>query len=78
MTRICILMTAAMMTFTMPNIDVETGSAGVCIANQYQDDHAVIMADQIQLRYRVVDGVLQYRRFNTSRNCWVDPDWINV
>ena len=34
--------------------------------------------DQIIIKYRISNGILQYRHWNASRNCWVEPDWINV
>lgn len=35
-------------------------------------------ADKIVYKYRVVDGVHQYRRWNETKGCWVDPYWINL
>ncbi len=32
--------------------------------------------DKIVKRYRFLDGVWQYRRWNVTRQCWVDPHWI--
>lgn len=29
-------------------------------------------------RYRTYNGKLQYRRYNTKTNKWVDPYWIDV
>ena len=34
-------------------------------------------ADKIVVKYRTVNGVRQYRRWNETKGCWVDPDWIN-
>lgn len=34
-------------------------------------------ADVIVTKYRVNNGVVQYRRWNETRGYWVDPDWIN-
>lgn len=35
--------------------------------------------DEIVWMYRTLDdGTVQRRRWNASRNCWVDPYWINV
>lgn len=34
--------------------------------------------DEIVWMFRVTaSGQRQKRRWNASRNCWVDPDWIN-
>lgn len=35
-------------------------------------------ADVIVRKYRVYNGVTQYRRWNETQGCWVDPDWIDV
>lgn len=36
-------------------------------------------ADEIVWMYRTkADGTVQRRRWNASRNCWVDPYWIDV
>lgn len=34
-------------------------------------------ADKIVTKYRVYNGVRQYRRWNETKGCWVDPNWIN-
>ncbi len=33
--------------------------------------------DIIEMRFRTYNGVNQYRRWNTTRNCWVDATWMN-
>lgn len=35
-------------------------------------------ADVIEIRYRTYNGVRQYRRWNRTKNRWVDPYWINI
>lgn len=35
-------------------------------------------ADVIEVKYRVHDGKLQYRRWNATRGYWVDATWKNV
>lgn len=35
-------------------------------------------ADVIETKYRLYNGVLQYRRWNATRNYWVDPYWIDM
>lgn len=35
-------------------------------------------ADVIEIKYRVHNGIPQYRRWNATRNRWVDPDWIDL
>ena len=41
-------------------------------------DTRIQRADVIVEKYRMFNGVLQYRRWNETRNCWVDPDWIDI
>lgn len=33
--------------------------------------------DVIVIYTREYHGIMQYRRWNETQNCWVDPDWIN-
>ncbi len=33
-------------------------------------------ADVIVTKVRVINGVVQYRRWNETRGVWVDDDWI--
>ena len=35
-------------------------------------------ADVIVVKFRTHNGVPQYRRWNETQGCWVDPDWIDV
>lgn len=35
-------------------------------------------ADVIVKRYRMHNDIVQYRRWNETRGCWVDPDWIDL
>lgn len=34
--------------------------------------------DNIVYKYKTVGGVLYYRRWNETKQVWVDPDWIRV
>ncbi len=34
-------------------------------------------ADIIVTKYRIYNNVFQYRRWNETREYWVDPDWID-
>ena len=45
---------------------------------QEQEYEPVPCADQIVHKYRKYNGVYQYRRWNETKNCWVDPYWITV
>ncbi len=35
-------------------------------------------SDFIQIKYRTYNGIKQYRRWNVTKKCWVDPYWINL
>ena len=41
-------------------------------------ENIVLFADVIEIRYRIYKGIRQYRRWNRTQNCWVDPYWINI
>ena len=38
----------------------------------------VLADDVIVYKYRLYNGKPQYRRWNRTRGCWVDPDWIDA
>ncbi len=42
-----------------------------------EDNGIVTYADVIVRKYRINNGQRQYRRWNSTKNCWVDPYWIN-
>jgi hypothetical protein len=44
---------------------------------QTYTDIAVPYADKIVTKTRIYNGVYQYRRWNVTKNCWVDSHWIN-
>ncbi len=33
--------------------------------------------DTIEIKYRTYNGIKQYRKWNVTRKCWVDSNWIN-
>ena len=35
-------------------------------------------AETIVKKYRTYNNKLQYRRWNTTKECWLDKDWIDV
>ncbi len=47
-------------------------------AAETQSVDAVIMADQIVIKWRIHEGKPQFRRFNATKNRWVDPEWIDA
>ena len=36
------------------------------------------VSDLIETKYRYHNGHVQYRRWNSTKGYWVDPDWINA
>lgn len=34
--------------------------------------------DIIIIKTRIYNGKRQYRRWNETKSCWVDPDWIDI
>lgn len=34
--------------------------------------------DVIIYKYRVWNGKIQYRRWNATKECWVDPQWLDA
>lgn len=38
----------------------------------------ILATDVIEYKYRVHNGVPQYRRWNATKGKWVDPYWINI
>ena len=55
---------------------VEIQSTGVKEASS--EESISPYADTIVYKYRFIDGVLQYRRWNETKQCWVDDNWIDV
>lgn len=35
-------------------------------------------SDIIEVRYRIYNGKMQYRRWNATLGCWYDPMWIDL
>ncbi len=38
----------------------------------------VLSQDKIVYKFRVHNGKQQYRRWNATQQCWVDPAWIDM
>lgn len=56
-----------------------------CIQNNsnsmifYDEYTSLYSTDKIEYKYRYnSEGVLQYRRWNATKNCWVDSSWIDL
>lgn len=48
------------------------------MASTPPNDGIDLCTDEIIYRYRVNNGIYQYRRWNETQKCWVDPYWIDV
>ncbi|MCI9611983.1 MAG: hypothetical protein HFH33_08145 [Eubacterium sp.] len=48
------------------------------ITNDFVQSISLQRADVIVKKYRVFNGVLQYRRWNETRGYWVDKKWITM
>ena len=40
-------------------------------------DGIMPLADVIVIKDRIFEGRRQWRRWNATKNCWVDPAWID-
>lgn len=58
----------------------EVKAAEVPSVPQVTTEDSTIMptADVIEVKYRVNNGTLQYRRWNATRGYWVDSTWKDV
>ena len=56
----------------------EMGQNETVANTQTQGNTAMPYADVIVVKTHEKNGVRQYRRWNKTKNCWVDPDWIDM
>lgn len=63
-----------------PNMKVEASEQNLLISSDanMEENEIVLYADSIIYKYRVANNRLQYRRWNETRNYWVDSEWIDV
>lgn len=75
--RISILLLAV---FCIQFIPVSVHAADMETVNAYavSSENQVRSTDSIVYKFRVNNGVKQYRRWNETKKCWVDPYWINI
>lgn len=48
------------------------------IVEKELSDNLETRMDKIVKKFRVYNGVLQYRRWNETKGKWVDPYWIDM
>lgn len=64
---LCICTSMSIQAFAMETSVSDTGSSTVSPC-----------ADVIVFKYRISNGVYQYRRWNQTQGYWVDPEWIDM
>lgn len=79
MKRLFIVVMCALVILVCPHIDASAAeAAGYTAVSEYVGSDTVMRSDVIKYVYREYKGRLQYRRWNSTRGYWVDPDWIYV
>lgn len=58
--------------------DLDTVPQNAPVVQSSSDGEISPRADVIVTKYRINNGVYQYRRWNETRGYWVDSDWINI
>lgn len=66
------LMIMGMVVIGMPSVH------GLAAIPQLMSEVEVFSTDKIVTRYRIHDGKMQYRRWNDTKQCWVDSSWIDL
>ncbi len=61
--------------FTNTVMANEVGMQGKFMENENIND---ARKDVIEMHFRTYNGVDQYRRWNATRNCWVDATWMDL
>lgn len=75
---LCMLGAAVMMTAAVPTVfAAEAPQNSVCQSDSGESGIAP-HADVIVLKTRKYNGKQQYRHWNQTKGCWVEPDWIDV
>lgn len=77
--KILVIMSlVAMATISTVPVAASENIDSSCVIQRMEEDYGVYGTDVIEYRYRVLsDGTLQYRRWNATKNVWVDPYWID-
>ena len=55
-------------------------ASGAQVPEEYSvlSENQVRSQDKIVIKYRTHNGKEQYRRWNDTKQCWVDPKWIDL
>lgn len=72
---LALMMSGAMLSASAEEAEIVEDTT---IVTQSVENGRVIapMADKIVTKFRIYNGKQQYRNWNETRKCWVEPDWI--
>lgn len=81
MKKLIVVLTLAMMisgsVLSASAEEVNVTEETIAVEQTGDNSGAIVpMADQIIVKFRIYQGKKQYRHWNQTRNCWVEPDWI--
>ncbi len=59
-------------------VSLDINAADVKVVEEVSESSGieVLSQDTIVTKYRLYNGKTQYRRWNATKGCWVDPAWI--
>lgn len=68
------------LTMSLMNIGMTVGANEVTVVQETEitQDVEGRIADEIIMKYRYLNGHVQYRRWNATQGYWVDPYWRNM
>lgn len=71
---VTLLITLTLFSVCLPVYAAETG------VSETSNSESIIepRADVIVVKYRLHNGVYQFRRWNETRGYWVDPYWMDL
>ncbi len=72
--KLIILLLVAVLAITKQETNVVWGAEEII----EKTDEEATRGDEIIIKYRIYNGIIQYRHWNVTKNRWVEPDWINL
>ena len=68
------------LSLSLMNIGMTVGANELTVVQETEitQDVEERIADEIIMKYRYLNGHLQYRRWNATQGYWVDPYWRNM
>lgn len=76
MKKLIIIILFVIMTLSLSGLHFAEVEASSIYITKSSDSNITVYADVIEYKYREYNGRLQYRRWNRTKNRWVDPYWI--